>query len=140
MDYDEGQPIPQGYRLESRVNRALLGTGAGLFGGFWFISFVIGLTGDENNYNGDGGWAALYVPVAGPFVAIGTLNASDGGLALLLLDGFAQAGGATMFTLSFILKKQRLVREDAHFSFSPIKGVQVEPAFTGRTIGLTGTF
>ncbi len=138
LEYDEGQPIPDGYRVDSRVSRPLLGAGAGVFGGFWFLSFVVGLSGDENTYYGDGGWGALYVPLAGPFIAIGTLDASDGGLAILLVDGFAQLGGATMFALSFILPQKRLVRENLHLSLTP--EITVAPVFTGKGFGLTGTF
>lgn len=138
LEYEEGQPIPNGYRLDSRINRGLLGAGAGVFGGLWFLSAVVGLQGDEDTFVGDGGWAALYVPLFGPFIAIDTLRSSDAGTVLLMIDGLGQLGGATMLTLSFILKSKRLVREDLSVSVAP--GVHVTPYAGPRSFGLTGTF
>src|SRR5690349_9842198 len=42
MEYDEDQPIPEGYHLRTRPRRALVGAGAGVLGGFWLLSALVG--------------------------------------------------------------------------------------------------
>jgi hypothetical protein len=106
-----------------------------MLGGLWLISVLAGLSGDQGTYYGDGGWAALYVPVVGPWVGIGTLNASGVGAAVLVLDGLGQVGGAAMIVLGIALPKKQLIRDDLGKST-----LTVAPMLTGRTVGITGTF
>lgn len=147
MEYDEDQPIPQGYHLRTKVRGGLIGGGAGLLGGLWVVSVITGAIG-EGAYRStralagdtsisDGGWASLYFPIVGPFAAIGTLNADGGGAAILALDGIGQLGGAAMIVLGIVLPKKTLVR-DSMFEITP--SVAVTPVFTGKSVGLVGTF
>lgn len=135
MDYEDGEPIPNGYHLQSRARRGLIGGGAGLLGGMWFLSFLVGGVGDAAYRSGDGGWAALYVPIAGPFIAMSTLHADSGGVAILAIDGLAQAGGAAMLVLGLVLPTKRLVRDDV--SLGP---VTIAPVLSPTGGGLRGTF
>ena len=135
LDYEEGDPIPTGYHVRTKVRKGLIGGGAGLLGGLWFASLLTGAVGDTATLQGDGGWAALYIPVAGPFVAIATLHADSAGAALLVVDGIGQVGGAAMIILGAALPQKQLVRDDV----SGIK-ITVSPVITARGVGLTGTF
>lgn len=135
LDYEEDQPIPQGYHLRTKARTGLIGGGAGLLGGTWFVSLMVGLIGDGANNPGDGGWAALYVPVAGPWIAIDTLHSDGTGTPFLVLDGVAQLGGAAMIVLGAVLQEKRLVRDDISKST-----VTVTPYVSPRGFGLTGTF
>lgn len=135
LDYEDGEPIPAGYHLRTKVRKGLIGGGAGLLGGLWFASLLTGAVGDTATAYGDGGWAALYIPVAGPFVAISTLHSDSAGTALLLLDGVGQLGGAAMIVLGAVLPQKQLVRDDVAKST-----VTVTPFLSPTGAGLVGTF
>ncbi len=105
MDYVEGMAIPPGYTRESHIRKGLVIGGAVTFGSLWLITSIYGAAGmsmeDEGSilntseYEPED-WGVLIIPVAGPFIAIGTLDASAGPSVLLAIDGVAQAGGLAM--------------------------------------------
>jgi hypothetical protein len=51
----------------------------------------------------------LALPVAGPFIAIGTANSAGAGTAALLLDGILQTGGLACFIAGLAVKHSVLV-------------------------------
>ncbi len=111
LEYEEGQEIPPGYRLERRVQKGLTIAGASIFGGAWILSIAGAASLIENN----DGIAPLFVPLVGPFIAMGTtgtnFNQNTFLGALLLLDGFTQVAGATMMIVGIAKKKPLLVLE-----------------------------
>jgi len=141
-DWKPGDPIPKGYRPESRVNmETIKASGAGLFM-LWMLTTIVGMIGsefeDEGAVDGDGiepsDYTPLYVPVIGPFIAISTLKAEKGGLGLLLLTGGGQTLGALGLVLGIVDRDHYLVRQTT--------GVRVTPA-VGQGYGglqLTGHF
>jgi hypothetical protein len=114
LPYEEGDDVPEGYRVESRAHRGLIIGGAATLGSTWFLSLLIGTVIDSfnNGLTGDRGSIAwpLYIPVVGPFIGIPVFDSSGSGTFLLLMDGFAQAGGAAMIIGGALTTQKRLVR------------------------------
>lgn len=117
----EGQPAPEGYRLQTGPNKRMLVAGAAMFGGAYLFSvlgaaFALGEEGPDQDK-----WAPLFVPVVGPWVTLGTASdqafngrATDGdelGI-LLVLDGVAQAAGLTIFIIGAASQRREWVRKD----------------------------
>jgi hypothetical protein len=124
LPYEEGAPIPPGYKPESRIRKGLVIAGACVFGGVYIFSVIWGSVFISAEGEGEG-YEALYVPVVGPFIAMGTIEGvetSSG--ALLAVDGIAQVGGVAMFIAGLAAKKQVLVRtyETATVDFTPAFG------------------
>lgn len=115
MPYDPQKPIPEGYHLETHKNRKLVGIGAGLTGGAWIFSVVLASAIIGENNGNDLGYGPLYVPIFGPFIALGTSNldfGNDGYVgAVLILDGLVQAGGTALFIAGMVKEVNVLVRD-----------------------------
>ena len=113
MDYDEGQPVPQGYHVETRIRKGLAIGGGVMFGSMYLLSAfgaaVASDTGDKNAW-------PFWVPAIGPFIAIGTEHNSGNGASsltfLYVIDGIVQTGGLAMFIAGIALPSQKLVRDD----------------------------
>jgi len=146
MDYEDGEPIPAGYHKKTRVRKWMVAGGAATFGALYLFSLIIGATGDSvcsseqssGNLNPcrPNGWRDLYIPVAGPFVAIAGLNAT-GGTAPLLIDGIGQAAGVALLIVGIAMPSSELVRDDVgkpKFFVTPT----VARGATG--LGVVGTF
>lgn len=121
-DWNEGEPIPPGYHPVSRVRGGLIGGGAGLFGAFYLISAAVAAVDNDcaqisvckNTL-----WP-LWIPVAGPFIAVGTAAGSTSGGFLLVLDGLAQAGGVIMI-IAGAMGRTILMRNDLGDAKSPLE-------------------
>jgi hypothetical protein len=148
-DWEPGDPVPDGYREDSRIRKGLVIGGAATMGGAWLITCVVAGVGqsieavDDELEEGTGyddgvsesDWAVLYIPVAGPFVAIATLDASGGGLAPLIVDGVVQSAGLAMLIAGLAAQDHRLVRVgDADIHVAPVAGAGE------ASLGLVGTF
>jgi hypothetical protein len=113
MPYKEGDAVPPGYRVEDRARRGLVIAGAVTFGSAYLIS-ILGASAAVS----DGGreseqFGALFIPVAGPFVTIGTAgDDASGAVPIFILDGIAQIGGVVMFIAGMAATQTLLVRED----------------------------
>jgi hypothetical protein len=134
LDYEEGQPIPEGYRLQTRVRKGLVAGGAGTFGGLWLASIFVASAATSANGDDDR-WVPLYIPVGGPFAAIATLGSDSLGTLALALDGLGQAGGLTMLIVGVALPQKRLVRENIAGT-----SLSIAPTFTGNGLGVVGSF
>lgn len=115
LPYEEGQPVPPGYRLEERAHRGLVIAGAATLGGLWLLSVLVASAVDSLNrgYTGDSTSVAwpLYIPVFGPFIGLGVFDGrSNSGTLILVIDGLGQAGGAAMLIGGALTKQKRLVR------------------------------
>jgi hypothetical protein len=126
MDYEEGQPIPEGYHVESRARKGLVIGGAVTFGALYLLTVLTGaLIQSIDSIDGGSGdeWTPMYVPLAGPFVTAGAANSEGGGTALLMLLGIGQVSGAAMLVGGLAAQSTELVRNDAaRLSVRPLVG------------------
>jgi hypothetical protein len=102
MAYVEGQPVPAGYHVEHRGRRKLIVAGVSIFGGCYLASAVVGGFAVSEGDNTSDELGALLIPIAGPFITIGTSHLrfgdeqDNGGIFLLIIDGVAQIAGVTL--------------------------------------------
>jgi hypothetical protein len=122
-DWDPDVPAPRGYVLDSDANWGLVGGGIGLLAAGWTMSVLVAavamsveeneeedLAPGERDDISPSDWVPLYIPVAGPFVAIGTLDASGSGLGLLVADGVLQAAGLLGILLGALDPDYKVIR------------------------------
>jgi hypothetical protein len=95
------QPVPRGYRRVTTLNGAMLAAGISLFSVSYSLTTVTAAIAgavDEEDFDGTSGedWAALYIPLAGPFIAIHSLDPNPQGAGLLVADGILQVAGMAL--------------------------------------------
>jgi hypothetical protein len=122
LPFRENQAVPDGYHVTTRANRGLVIAGASLWGGAYTLSVVgaLSVLSSGGLYaSNTGQFGPLFIPVLGPFIALGT--APDASLgdddsravgALMILDGLSQVAGATMFIGGLLAEKKILLRND----------------------------
>jgi hypothetical protein len=137
-DWDDGTPIPPGYRVSTSIRKGLVVGGAITFGALYVVTATEGIIAGSF-----GGSALGVIPVVGPFALIPGVGNGAGAVAgdfFLVLDGLGQAAGIAMFAAGFAAPKKILVRNDIVVSgvtFMP------KPMTFGRNaagFGLAGTF
>jgi hypothetical protein len=118
LPYEEGDEIPPGYERDSRIRTGLVVSGGVTFTVAWLVSiFVAAGIGTQEVETSTGleqsrGNRALYVPVVGPFVAIGTLHEPGAaGIFTLVVDGVTQSAGVAMIFAGLFAREQLLVRQ-----------------------------
>ena len=147
-DWEEGDPIPPGYREDTRIRKGLVIGGSVTLGSLWVISIIFGAAGasieqTDEDLNGDTNgitpedWYVLMVPVAGPFIGIATLEPEGAGTAFLILDGVAQAGGLAML-IAGLAARETYIRPVPYGEIDVRVAPVVAPGFAG--MGLNGTF
>jgi hypothetical protein len=109
LEYVEGKPIPRGYRLVERSNKPLIASGLSLFALAYGISLGVSLVTLSVGGNEGEEFAPLLIPVAGPFITMGTF---DEGSATLTFDGIAQTAGLLMTVIGVFATESSLVRID----------------------------
>ena len=131
--------MPPGYHVEEHARSGLAIGGGVTFGATWLLSAMVGAalseawSKDDTIDNDDTAWP-LFIPVAGPFIGIGTMKASYGPGFMLVIDGLAQTGGVAMFIAGLAAKKEILVRDDVYDA-----KIQVVPLLGAGTTGLAIT-
>ena len=135
LAYEEGDPIPPGYRVDSRIRKGLVIGGAVTFGVPWFFSAMIASIGDSLSRSSDL-WP-LYIPALGPFIAMGTLETEGPGTFWLAVDGLAQSGGIAMLIAGIVAQEKRLVRSTEHDVSVTVMPLRFGPH--GAGLGLVGT-
>jgi hypothetical protein len=145
LPYEEGDPIPSGYRLREQPRRGLVIAGSILVGVPWALSTTAAAGEDFDNKSG-----FLLVPGIGPWLMLLAGGAKDrdctaeaiycdgsrsGLRAVLTLDGLVQTAGTAMFVVGLAFPRKRLVREDVTVSFAP-----TPMGRDGYGIGAVGTF
>jgi hypothetical protein len=141
LDWEEGDPVRPGYHPDTRVRRGLVIGGAVTFGVTYLLTALVGaVAADVNELTNSSRSDAvpLFIPVIGPFIAIGTLHAGTTGGFFLALDGIAQAGGVAMFVAGLASPRTVQVRNDISKPF-----VRPTPMMVGGTspgFGLVGKF
>jgi hypothetical protein len=137
--WDPDRPAPDGYRLVSTPNGRLIGVGIGLFSAGYVTAVVSAAVAakveeDDAAEDLDGiqpeDWSMLYIPVAGPFITITTVDASPSGMGLLIADGLVQTGGILSFVLGLVDREHKILRVDR-------PDVGVLPGAPGATTGMT---
>ncbi len=111
IDYTDGDPVPEGYKQDTKVRSGLVIGGAVTLGVTWGITAIAGgvMSSSDKTGNTDR-FIPLFFPAIGPFIAISTLNAESAGLAVLLIDGVVQTGGLAMFVAGLAAPKHVLRR------------------------------
>jgi glutamate mutase epsilon subunit len=112
-------------------------------GALWLVSsvFAAALMDEANGIDEqEEDFAPLFVPVVGPFIAIGTLEAEGLGTALLMLDGIGQVGGLAMLIAGVAAKKSVFVRDFSVAGHEITVEAQPLVGTKGAGMGLTGTF
>jgi hypothetical protein len=145
LPYEEGQPVPAGYRVVSQPRRGLVIGGSIMTGVPWVFSVMGAVAADYDNKSG-----YLLVPGIGPWLMLLAGGAKDncstvnglqlcdkqsGLRSIIVLDGLVQTGGAVMFIAGLALPRKRLVRDDVTVSFVP-----TPMGRDGYGIGAVGTF
>jgi hypothetical protein len=126
LPYEDGDPIPPGYRLVKRKRRGLIIAGSIVTGVPWVFGVMAAVT--ENFQDNTG---LLLIPVIGPWAMLATNTARDRGCSngyctvdksalrgVLVFDGLVQTAGAAMFVAGMI-PRVRLVRNDVVVSVVP---------------------
>lgn len=140
-EYQEGTALPEGYHLEEQPRRGFVTAGYLTAGIPYFVGLMVAASVDFKNASG---WLA--VPFLGPWMTIGhrryacigneeecrnsLAGLGDGGvLASLIIDGIAQAAGATFLMVGYLSSKQYAVRDQS--------AVVVAPSVVGSGYGLS---
>ncbi len=134
MPYEDGNPIPDGYRPAMRYRTGLIVGGATLFGAMYLSAAL-----DSTLVSGE---ALMFVPVVGPFIEIGHVDrAPFSGLEkfLLVSNGLAQGAGVAMLIGGLASKRHVLVRRDVAGT-TTVRAVPLTMGYAGlgAGIGLVG--
>lgn len=139
----EGRRIPAGYTQVKRTRKGMLIGGGVTLGVSYGYAVLFAAAGSDearyDDYDGSSGkneFAALWIPVAGPFIQIADTDSSTGKLALAGL-GTAQVIGAVMLYYGLTTKKTVYVRNDllGSLQMTPMVG-----ANGGNGMAVTGRF
>ncbi len=124
-DVEDGRRAPVGYTEVHRKRKGMLLGGAITLAASYSLSALIAATGqDDSSYNGGtNSEAAMWIPVAGPFIQIGQSNSATENVFLVGL-GAAQVAGAVMLYLGATSTKRVFVRNDlvSNVAVTPMAG------------------
>jgi hypothetical protein len=130
-------PAPASARAPLPPRPAAVWGGASLFA----LTYVASAFSATTGYTADDGTtssrAAMWVPLVGPFVTLGSTRPA-GEDALLVLDGLAQLGGLTLFVYGLTASTPAIVPRDASGRVT----LSIAPLLDRRTAGagLMGSF
>lgn len=146
LSYEPGDTIPPGYVKDRRMRTGLIIGGAVTLGVGWLAAAAAAsamMNQDEDFHrNSDAfddfedvpGEAVLYIPIAGPFIALDTVNPNGASMALLVANGVMQVGGLITLIVGLADRDEVLVRDDRQFAVAPY----ATPESAG--LGFTGKF
>lgn len=120
-------------RYEPHPRRALLRGGGWTLGASYAAAFVAAAASERSVDN----W--LYVPLAGPWLALGEGDGEGGGLrqGLLIADGVVQTAGVMQLAGAFMFPElHRVTVEHERDSEPPSFVLRAEPWVQGKTVGL----
>lgn len=130
--YIEGTPLPEGYHLEERASRGLIGGGVAMFA----VPYLVGAFG-AISLQGEGSSGWLGIPLVGPWLALGQRRSDCGeigepspggfdcfvdqvGSGLLVTSGVMQALGVGMVTLGVLHTRTYAVADYAKVQLAPM--------------------
>jgi hypothetical protein len=112
-NFDDSAPVPSGYTKVTRARKGLIIGGGATLGAAYattvFGGLVIAAFGDLFGQHTDAG--PYFIPVFGPFLAMGQAKSSDDQFALAML-GIGQTAGAVMLIYGLANPRTVLVRND----------------------------
>ena len=147
LPYEPGRPFPEGYRLQTSMNKPLLIAGIAVGG----AGYVFGVAGAmDHGFEDNSGY--LLVPLAGPWLMLAAgpdpakpcsedapEGCADGGISYrvpaVVLDGVVQALGAVLIVGGLTTTRHYLQRKDLTLSVVPASF-----GGTGYGLGAVGTF
>ena len=135
VDLDDSRPPPPGYTPVLVTRKGPLIGGAVTFGVSYGISVLVAAAGEDTKGDGENEVAALWIPVAGPFLQIFDTESATAKVFLVGLGG-AQLAGAMMLYTGLTTKRRIFVRNDL------IGGATIAPMVGNGASGmmLTGRF
>jgi hypothetical protein len=116
LPYEEGEVVPRGYDLKKRPVRSMVIAGAVTFGSTYVVSLLTSATILAADSHSGKPLAPLFVPIAGPFITIGTAKSDGAGTLWLVLDGVAQTAGAVMLIYGLVAEEKYLQRQPMTFA------------------------
>ena len=126
INAEEGRPVPMGYTPVQRTRKGLLiGGGVTLGVSYGYSVLLAAIGSDLASWSDDGRneLAAMWIPVAGPFIQMAQ---TDSALFRLTLAGFgiAQTTGAVLLYYGLTTKKTVYVRNDlvGSMTLTPMAG------------------
>jgi hypothetical protein len=123
--WSKDQPVPPGYRVERKTSHEWVYVGLGAAG---IVTVAAINTACAYVYRNDGA-GPLYIPVVGPFVAMGTVHHADSGVVQgLIYDFFAQAIVITTFTTALATGTETKTLVPIRTSFGP-GSIRLETSF-----------
>lgn len=136
-DWPAGNPVPPGYRWDSKPHSAIVNIGTGLFALGYVPAFAIAASGnDDLLHPGDPQGLWLFAPIAGPFVLLGEAR-NDVARVLLITDGVFQTVGVGLAAVGLLWRTPILVRSETTLRVAPTPLVLGNG---GGALGLAGTF
>jgi hypothetical protein len=138
VPYHEGDLVPYGYHVESRVRKGLLWSGVPVFGVFYSLMLFDGL--------GRPGGQWLLVPVAGPAIYVSHQQSAPNddmgtGILVVMATG-GQAVGAALVAAAFLAQKEWLVMDSPPTVGSRMPTLTVVPQVdrASASVVAVGTF
>lgn len=134
-DFDFERPVPLGYTMVKRPRKGMIIGGAVSFGVSYGISVLSAAIGEDISSGGRNEAAAMWIPVAGPFLQMAQTDSATLRVFLFGL-GAAQTTGAILLYYGLTTKKRVLVRNDI------VGSLMVTPTVGDGTAGmlLSGRF
>jgi hypothetical protein len=122
-DVEEGRATPLGYTAVQRTRKGLLIGGGVTLGVSYGISALTASIGEDTKGSGQNEVAAMWIPLAGPFIEIGQTDSATARLFLAGL-GAAQVAGAVMLYYGLTTTKRVFVRNDlvGNMTITPTAG------------------
>jgi hypothetical protein len=110
-EWDSSRPVPLGYTPVERARKHLIVGGAVTLGVSYGLSAFVAAIGEDANHSGNNEVAALWIPVAGPWIQAGQTDSATGKFFLVGMGG-AQVAGAIMLYYGVTSTQRVLVRND----------------------------
>jgi len=160
LEYDPDKPIPPGYHLESRARKGFVISGSIIFGISYGIALMVASSTNQSTSSSSSSSSSsgvpfqsslLYIPVLGPWLAMGTVRDSDctssnyyycdnseasDWRTLLAIGGVTQALGAGFIVLGLAARTHQLVlTEYVQASVLPVRMGR-----SGQGLAMVGSF
>jgi hypothetical protein len=106
--------------VDTRIRKGLVIAGSVTFGSAWLLSAAVAAAFQDEHREEAEDFMPLFIPLAGPFITMGTADPVALATFTLVLDGLAQAGGLGMLIAGLASQQKVWVR-------NPVGRVTVAP-------------